>query len=525
MKITIRSKLIVAISTLMVVLFAVAASLFVNEKKQEFAQDIYLNMLAFARLTAPTVAYDYDLYLAQNSFVYFNREMAKIFKQNADIGSIKVLSYEGDLLYDSKVDTDKKYEGEVRNISDASLLSEIQSKNISMQTTDGKVLFLKSTVSGDFVYVDKNEKPIESLQSGTLLNYLVVSGSDKYSVQYTFDYKNLNDRIERMRMRIIYLAVFGIMLGMIMSFVMSGQVTKPIGQLVEGAEKIGKGDFTARVDIDTHDELKFLGSSFNQMALDLEKSIEAKIEQDRVKNELKIAATIQDQLVPDDNEIPVVEGIKIAADLVPADEIGGDIYDFIKVENRLLMYLGDVTGHGVPAGIISSISNALFYGFATLGDLKKILLEVNRVLKVKTLPTMFMTLCLMEWDFVAKKFKYASAGHEQILHYKAAQKVAEYKAAGGIALGMLPDISKHVNEVEIDFQVGDYLVIYSDGIPECWKNQTELYGPERLKAAMEKFGTLPDPDSVKKAILAEVKAFAEGHAQMDDITIMVIKRV
>lgn len=524
MKITIRSKLIIAISTLMVVLFAVAASLFVNEKKQEFAQDIYLNMLAFARLTGPTVAYDYDLYLAQNSFVYFNREMSKIFKQNADIGAIKVLSYNGELLYDSTIDIQKKYEGEVRKITDTSLLSEIQSKNISMQTVDGRVVYLKANVNGDFTFVDKNEKPIESLQAGTLLNYLTVSASDKYSVQYTFDYKNLNDRIERMRMRIIYLAVFGIMLGMIMSFVMSGQVTKPIAQLVEGADKVGKGDFKARVDIKTHDELSFLGASFNKMTEDLEKSIEAKIEQDRVKNELKIAATIQDQLVPDDNEIPQMDGIQIAADLVPAEEIGGDIYDFIKVGNRLVMYLGDVTGHGVPAGIISSISNALFYGFAALGDLKKILLEVNRVLKVKTLPTMFMTLCLMQWDATAKKFTYASAGHEQILHYKAAAKMAEYKSAGGIALGMLPDISKHVNEVEIDFQIGDYLLIYSDGIPECWKNQTELYGPERLKAAMEKFGTLADADAVKKAILADVKAFADGHEQMDDITIMVIKR-
>ena len=525
MKITIRSKLIIAISTLMVVVFAVAASLFVNEKKKEFAQDIYLNMLAFARLTGPTVTYDYDLYLAQNSFVYFNREMAKIFKQNADIGAIKVISYDGEVLYDSKADIEKKYEGDVRKVTDESLLSQVQSKNISMQTVDGQILFLKPNANGDFTFVDKNEKPIAGLESGTLLNYLVISGSDKYSVQYTFDYKNLNDRIESMRMRIIYLAAFGIMLGMMMSFVMSAQVTKPIGQLVEGADKIGKGDFKARVNITTHDEMSFLGSSFNQMAADLEKNIAAKIEQDRVKSELKIAGQIQDHLVPDDKDIPKIEGLEIAADLVPAEEVGGDIYDFIKVENRLLMYLGDVTGHGVPAGIISSISNALFYGYAGLGDLKKILLEVNRVLKAKTLPTMFMTLCLMQWDALAKKFSYASAGHEQILHYKAATKQAEYKSAGGIALGMLPDISQHVNVVDIDFQPGDYLVIYSDGIPECWKNEKELYGPERLKQALEKFAALGDSDAVKKAILADVSEFAAGYKQMDDITIMVIKRV
>lgn len=525
MKISIRSKLIVAISTLMVLLFTVAATLFVNEKKQEFAQDIYLNMLAFSRLTGPTVANDYDLYLAQNSFVYFNRSLAKIRKQNADVAAIKVISYQGNILYDSAVDVDKKYEGIARMVTEEGFLGEVQSKNISLQSFDGRIFYLKPIEGGDFIFVDKNEKPIQALKSGTLLNYLLVPSSDKYAVQYTFNYKNLNERIERMRMRIIYLALFGIMLGMILSYIMSGQVTKPIAQLVDGADKIDKGDFTARVDIKTHDELKFLGESFNQMAADLEKSIEVKIYKDRVVHELEMATKIQDQLVPDDDEIPKTDGLQIAADLIPAEEVGGDIYDFIKVEDRLLMYLGDVTGHGVPAGIIGSISNALFYGYAALGDLKKILLEVNRVLKAKTLPTMFMTLCLMQWDTITKKFSYASAGHEQILHYKAAEKVAEYKSAGGIALGMLPDISQHVNVVDIDFQVGDFLVIYSDGIPECWKNQKELYGPERLKQAIEKFASLGDVESVKKEILKEVKDFAAGYKQMDDITIIVIKRV
>ncbi len=525
MKITIRSKLIIAISTLMVVIFVVAASLFVNEKKKEFAQDIYLNMLAFSRLTAPTVAYNYDLYLAQNGFVYFNRELAKMFKQNVDVGAIKVMSYKGELLYDSEVDIDKKYNGSVRKISDSALLSQVQSKNISIQREDGKIVFLQQNDADEFVYVDKDEKPVGAIESGPLLKYLIVPGSDKYAIQYNLDYKNLDERIERMRMRMMYLALFGIMLGMILSFVLSRQVTKPIAQLVEGADKLDKGDFTARVNITTHDEMSFLGSSFNQMAADLEKSIEVKIYKDRIVQELQVAAKIQDQLVPDDDEIPKIEGLQIAADLVPAEEVGGDIYDFLKVENRLIMYLGDVTGHGVPAGIISSISNALLYGYATLGNLKEILLEVNRVLKVKTLPTMFMTLCLMQWDSVRKKFSYASAGHEQILHYKVNEKLAEYKASGGIALGMMEDISKHINVVDIDFQVGDYLVIYSDGIPECWKNDKESYGSERLKAAMEKFAVLGDADAVKRAILADVKDFAAGYKQMDDITIMVIKRI
>ncbi|MDA1060999.1 MAG: hypothetical protein O3B47_04355, partial [bacterium] len=70
MTLNIRNKLIIAISILMIVLFSLTAFLFINEKKQEMADDIYVNTLAFSRLTAPTIADFYELYLAQNSFVY-----------------------------------------------------------------------------------------------------------------------------------------------------------------------------------------------------------------------------------------------------------------------------------------------------------------------------------------------------------------------------------------------------------------------------------------------------------------------
>ena len=204
-----------------------------------------------------------------------------------------------------------------------------------------------------------------------------------------------------------------------------------------------------------------------------------------------------------------------------------DIYDFIPLsKERLLMYLGDVTGHGVPAGIVSSISSALFYGYASSTDLKQILLDVHNVLRTKTMPTMFLTLCLMDWDVVNKKFRYASAGHEQIIHYKASDKSASLKPAGGVALGiMLPDISATISVQDVDLEVGDSLIIYSDGIPEAWKNKEEYYGMERFQDTVARVGALSTAEEIKAAILQDVDNFREGYEQMDDITIMVVKRV
>lgn len=517
--VSIRSKLIVAISLLVAILFAVAAYLFINEKKTELAHDIYVNSLAFARLTSPKISRDYDLYLAQNSFVYFNREIESVFAQNADIGSIAVISYDGELLYDSERDKEKQYEGEARYIEGEVLLAQLKSENISVLTQDGRVVFLK----GD-EYVDKDEKPVVSLKVGALVDRIVVPGDEKYSVVYHLDYTNLEKRVARVIERILYLALFGILLGVVMSLMMSAQITKPVAKLVEGAGEIAKGDFKVRVDVKTHDEMKFLADAFNKMARDLESSVEARIYKERVGRELELARQIQQRLVP--SIIPKVEGIDLAAGLLPAEEIGGDIYDFLPLDHEgMLMYLGDVTGHGVAAGLVSSVANALLFGYADGGDLKKILIDVNRVLKFKTMPTMFMTICLMKWDSASGKFSYANAGHEQIIHFRAAEKKAVFLPSHGIALGMVPDISAKTTVDEVVVKKDDVLVIYSDGIPEAWKNEHEKYGDERLLKVVESFGNMRSSEAIKEAILADVKQYMGSYKQVDDITIMVLRKV
>ncbi len=526
MKINIRSKLTLAISLLMVVVFAVAAVLFIQEKKTEMADDIYHNVLAFASMTASQVTDSYDLYLAQNSFVYFNKEIQSLFEKNNNISAIKIISFNGDILYDSEIDVDKKYEGNER-IASGNLIEQVQSENFSLETLDESIYFLKIDNNGNIFYLDKFERHIDALEIGTFIDYLIIPASQKYSVLYKFDYKTLQERVSLMIERIIYLALFGILLGVVFSFLMSSKITRPVSELVFGVKKIAKGDFKARVDITTKDEIGFLGESFNAMAKDLEFSVEAKVYKERVTRELELAMQIQDQLIPDEEEIPEIDGIDISAGLIPAEEIGGDIYDFIKVgKDKLLMYLGDVTGHGVPAGIVSSISSALFYGYSDIEDLKQIIVNVNRVLDVKMMPNMFLTLCLLEWDSLNKKLSYVNAGHEQLIHSSFNNKRTNLLEPGGIALGMVNDITPHVKINTVELAKGDFLIVYSDGIPESWRNEKENYGVERLvKFVEEASKTVKTAKEMKEAILKDVKEFAAGYKQMDDITIIVIKRV
>ncbi len=526
MRINLRSKFVIAISLLMVAVFVAAAWLFIQEKKTELADDIYHNTLAFGKLTATQVTEDYDLYLAQSGFVYFNREIKSLFEQNDDISGLKILSYTGELLYDSFLDTDKKYEGGLRSADDL-ISKQAKSENLSLKILDGDVIYLKTDKFGEVTFVDANERVVEPLEVGTLIDYMVVPATEKYSVVYVLDYHNLDERIEAMMRRIIYLAILGVMLGVLMSLFLSSKITKPIAKLVKGVEKIATGDFKTRVEIETRDEIGFLGDAFNGMAMDLESSVEAKLYKERVTHELELAAQIQDQIIPTAEQIPQMAGIEIASKLIPAAEIGGDMYDFLKVaEDRMFLYLGDVTGHGVPAGIVSSISSALFYGYMGFEDMKKIIVNVNRVLKAKTMSNMFMTLCLMEWNSTANTFRYISAGHEQLVHYSAKTKDATLTPAGGVALGMTPDISKLVKVEDVAFEPGDYLVVYSDGIPEAWKNEKENYGMERFQAFVKKAGAVAkNSEELKTMILDDLAKFTAGFEQKDDITLIVLKRV
>lgn len=518
MKISIRKKLVFAVSGLVIVLFAAMAFLFINEKKVEMAEDIFAKAVAFGRLTAPKLADDTDLYLLSDSFVYFNREVGEVFAQNDDVERLMVVRYDGELVYDSLEDQRARYEGEKRLV-DSDLLALVQSENLGLEYLDGRAIYLKGS---DFV--DKNEQEVVRPEEGSLLSYFVVPGSEDFGVVYFLNYHNLDQRVAAMVMRIVYLALFGMMIGFVLAMLLSGQLTKPILKLVEGAKQIAMGNFRAQVDIATRDEIKDLGDSFNHMAEKLGESMQAQVYQARVGHELSLAKKIQSQILPKD--VPKVDGLDLAAGIIPAEEIGGDIYDFLwPSEQKLRLYLGDVTGHGVPAGIVSSLANALFYGFREVDSLKELLVRVNGVLKAKTLPMMFMTAAVLDYEVESGKCSYISAGHEQIVHYKAALGRAELLPAGGLALGMMMEVEQHVMEREIDFAEGDFLVVYSDGIPEMWRSKEEAYGMERFVEAVGRFGDLESALAIQEAILADVKEFSAGYPQMDDVTVMVVKRV
>ncbi len=136
-----------------------------------------------------------------------------------------------------------------------------------------------------------------------------------------------------------------------------------------------------------------------------------------------------------------------------------------------------------------------------------------------------MTLVMLRWDIKEQKMYYTGAGHEHIIVYRAKSETVETIASGGIALGMIPDNSNILKETEIPMEIGDSVVLYTDGLTEA-KNQTgEMYGLERMAESLKKHGYMPSSESIFDNVTKDFSNFVGEYVQVDDTTMIVMKKV
>ncbi len=243
----------------------------------------------------------------------------------------------------------------------------------------------------------------------------------------------------------------------------------------------------------------------------------------RINREMELAQRIQTSL------LPVIEPgaeSSIAAAMIPAEMVGGDYYDIITDENGHLWYgIGDVSGHGLMSGLIMlmthSTISAIIRANPTL-SITEMLSRLNRALydDLQRLGESYhLTFCLLKSN---GKGDYIVAGaHEDIVIYRAATQTCERVLVEGIWLGLMPDVTGLMNEIEIHLDPNDTMVLYTDGIVEAQANDGSQWGIERLMDAVQMHAHL-SPAEMKDAILRDVRAFMD--AQLDDITMMIVRR-
>jgi PAS domain S-box-containing protein len=242
-------------------------------------------------------------------------------------------------------------------------------------------------------------------------------------------------------------------------------------------------------------------------------------ERERIEQELRVARLIQHTLLP--KSLPELPGYDVAVYYRPAEEVGGDFYDFLELpEGRLGLVVGDVTGHGVPAALMMANTQSVLRAVAQRGGSEpgRILAEVNEVLWTYMPPNMFVTCFCGILDPESGRFRYANAGHN--LPYSRQEGMAVELRATGMPLGLMPAMS--YEEKEITLKSGESVLLYSDGLVEAHDPRREMFGTPRL----EKFvGAHPGGATLIDSLLAELEQFTgDEWEQEDDITLLTLQR-
>ncbi len=240
----------------------------------------------------------------------------------------------------------------------------------------------------------------------------------------------------------------------------------------------------------------------------------------RLQEEMRLAYEIQVDLLPKSQ--PVLPGYQIAGKSIPAKDVGGDYFDFIPSgDNRLAFCLGDISGKGIPAALLMANLQATLRGQTLLGnDCKDCVSFANEMLYHNSAPNKFATLFYGIIDSSKNELSYCNGGHNNPFYFSRDNKLTPLDK-GGLIVGIMPDVP--YEEETIPFNSGDLLVIYSDGITEAMDNAEEEFGEQRLIDLILQ-NRNESPLNLIEIIIKKIQEFSGNHSQMDDITLVIIKR-
>ena len=309
-----------------------------------------------------------------------------------------------------------------------------------------------------------------------------------------------------------------IVAAVVLAVMRARHLTVPITHLADAAGKLAQGDFNIRVNIATGDELQQLGDVFNQVGPRLH-------ERQKIKQSLELAREIQQHFLP--AEALQLDNFQVAGCCKYCDETGGDYYDLLDLRTvatgRVGLVLGDVSGHGIPAAMLMiSAGSILRNNAAHHGEnLAEAISELNRHLERNSEAGKFMTLFYGLLDDKGKTLSWTSAGHDPAIWYKAESGEFTELYNTGMALGIVYD-AEFSNSDPVTLQVGDIVLVGTDGIWEATDTSGQMYGKQRL---IDLIGLHKDESAqqIASSVVESVLDFYSGAPQTDDITLLVIK--
>jgi serine phosphatase RsbU (regulator of sigma subunit) len=238
-----------------------------------------------------------------------------------------------------------------------------------------------------------------------------------------------------------------------------------------------------------------------------------------IQGEMDTARKIQLSILP--REMPVIKGLDMAARYVPMTAVAGDFYDFIPIdEHRIGILVADVSGHGMPAALISSMLKIALDGQAARAlEPAQVLAGLNRVLCGK-FQGHFVTAIYVVVDTEKQRLLYAGAGHPPLIIRDHSAGETHDFVENGLFLGLFPEAT--YTAIELPFNVGDWGLLYTDGIPEMTDLLEEQFGLDRCKEFLQDNCGLSAGKFVDALLdkLSQWSEFASGREPEDDVTVL-----
>lgn len=270
-------------------------------------------------------------------------------------------------------------------------------------------------------------------------------------------------------------------------------------------------------------DYQFLRSLGNLALLSIQKTylLEERIEKERLEEELNIAKSIQQGLLPD--PIPASDKLDIAAANISSYQVGGDYYDILETpDEHLLFAIGDVTGKGIPAALLMANLQAMLHVLLPVDiTLSQASDRVNDIIYRNTPSDKFITFFWGIFNPDDSTFRYVNAGHNSPIWLREGSEEVRELTEGGLILGAMPTMQPY-EEKKVSLSPGDLLVFYTDGVTEAMNpNEDEEYGEQRLLDCV-----LANRDKTASelldAIVEDVNDFSEN-IQYDDVTLIVFR--
>jgi sigma-B regulation protein RsbU (phosphoserine phosphatase) len=341
-------------------------------------------------------------------------------------------------------------------------------------------------------------------------------------VRLGFSDKIVREKIMRMTFIIAIIALIFLGLAVIGAVLMSGVIIKPIKKLTEGAAIIGTGNLDYRIALPASDELGLLANEFNTMTSQLKKSKEMEIEKKLQDEQIAVAKEIQEGLNP--MGFYNKRGVEIKGFTRAAKGVGGDYFDYIDINEDLVgALISDVSGKGIPASLVMVMIRTVFTTYIKGRSINcaGVVRAINDSLSADFAIDKFATLFFMIYDRRTAELSFSNAGHGPLRCFRSDKNAFTISKLEGVPIGIMEDVEYKQSKVKLE--VGDFVILNTDGITEMRNEAKEEYGYARLHKLLLNNHQLNAKEMVE-LIVNDVDAFRGSAPPHDDMTLLVLKR-